>query len=131
MSKFVLLNNKIKDFWSLFSWEIGVDLGSSNTLINLKDRGVIVDEPTMIARLRKKRWTGLSAPRVKKTGPIAFGFKAKEMLNREPKQIEVVSPIKNGVISDFERFIKIAFSTFWDRFEHLRRWQYLRHFYSA
>jgi len=102
VSKFVFLKNKIKDFWSLFSWEIGVDLGSSNTLIYLKDRGVIVDEPTMIARLKKKRWTGLSAPRVKKSGPIAFGFKAKEMLNREPKQIEVVNPIKNGVISDFE-----------------------------
>lgn len=102
MTKFVLLKNKIKNFFSLFSWEIGVDLGSSNTLIYLKDRGVIIDEPTMIARQKKKRWTGLSAPKSKKSGPIAFGFKAKEMLNREPKQIEVVSPIKNGVISDLE-----------------------------
>lgn len=102
MIKFVVLKNKIKNFFSLFSWEIGVDLGSSNTLIYLKDRGVIVDEPTMIARQRKKRWTGLSAPRLKKSGPIAFGFKAKEMLNREPKPIEVVSPIKNGIISDLE-----------------------------
>ena len=102
MSKFVLLNNKFKKILSLLSWEIGVDLGSSNTLIYLKDRGVIVDEPTMIARQKRKRWTGLSAPRVKKSGPIAFGFKAKEMLNREPKQIEVVNPIKNGIISDFE-----------------------------
>ena len=102
MTKFVLLKNKIQNFISLFSWEIGVDLGSSNTLIYLKDRGVIIDEPTMIARQKKKRWTGLSAPKLKKSGPIAFGFKAKEMLNREPKQIEVVSPIKNGVISDLE-----------------------------
>ena len=93
---------KIRKFWDLFSWEIGVDLGSNNTLIYLKDRGVIVDEPTMVARPKKKRWTGLSAPKLKKTGPIAFGFKAKEMLNREPKQIEVVSPIKNGIISDLE-----------------------------
>ncbi len=96
------IKEKLDKFTSNFSWEIGVDLGSSNTLIYLKDRGVIMNEPTMIARLKKKRWTGLSAPRVKKSGPIAFGFKAKEMLNREPKQIEVVSPIKNGVISDFE-----------------------------
>lgn len=102
MTKFVLLKNKIRDFFSLFSWEIGVDLGSNNTLIYLKDRGVIIDEPTMLARLRKKRWTGLSAPKSKKSGPIAFGFKAKEMLNREPRQIEVISPIKNGVISDLE-----------------------------
>jgi rod shape-determining protein MreB and related proteins len=102
VNKFGLLRNKVKDFLDLFSWEIGVDLGSSNTLIYLKDRGVIIDEPTMIARQKKKRWTGLSAPKSKKSGPIAFGFKAKEMLNREPKQIEVVSPIKNGVISDLE-----------------------------
>lgn len=102
VTKFGILRNKIKDFWALLSWEIGVDLGSSNILIYLKDRGVIIDEPTMIARQKKKRWTGLSAPKSKKSGPIAFGFKAKEMLNREPKQIEVVSPIKNGVISDLE-----------------------------
>jgi rod shape-determining protein MreB len=93
---------KFDKFMANFSWEIGVDLGSSNILIYLKDRGVIVDEPTMLARQKKKRWTGLSAPRVKKNLPIAFGFKAKEMLSREPKQIEVVSPIKNGMISDFE-----------------------------
>ena len=102
MNKLVLIKKKIRDFGGLFSWEMGVDLGSNNTLIYLKDRGVVIDEPTMIARQKKKRWTGLSAPRLKKTGPIAFGFKAKEMLNREPKQIEVVSPIKNGIISDLE-----------------------------
>lgn len=102
MIKFINLKNKIENFLSLFSWEIGVDLGSNNTLIYLKDRGVIIDEPTMIARRKRKRWTGLSAPKIKDSGPIAFGFKAKEMLNREPKQIEVVSPIKNGIISDLE-----------------------------
>ena len=102
MTNFGLLKNKINNFFGLFSWEIGVDLGSNNTLIYLKDKGVIIEEPTMIARQKKKRWTGLSAPKSKKSGPIAFGFKAKEMLNREPKQIEVVSPIKNGVISDLE-----------------------------
>lgn len=96
------IKEKFNEIVASFSWEIGVDLGSSNTLIYLKDRGVIVDEPTMIARQKKKRWTGLSAPKTKQSGPIAFGFKAKEMLNREPKQVEVVSPIKNGVISDFE-----------------------------
>jgi len=102
VTNFGLLKNKINNFFGLFSWEIGVDLGSNNTLIYLKDKGVIIEEPTMIARQKKKRWTGLSAPKSKKSGPIAFGFKAKEMLNREPKQIEVVSPIKNGVISDLE-----------------------------
>ncbi len=102
MDKILLIKNRVRDFFSLLSWDIGVDLGSSNTLIFLKDRGVVIDEPTMVARIKKKRWTGLLAPKTKKGGIIAFGFKAKEMLNREPKQIEVISPIKNGLVSDVE-----------------------------
>jgi rod shape-determining protein MreB len=99
---FFKVKEKISDFVKLFSWDIGVDLGSNNTLIYLKDRGVIVDEPTMIARQKKKRWTGLSAPKTNNKRPIVFGFKAKSMWNREPRQIEVISPIKNGIISDLE-----------------------------
>ncbi len=102
MRVFKNIKSKINNFVDSLSWEIGVDLGSSNTLIYLKERGVVIDEPTMLARQRKRRWTGLSAPKVTSHGPIAFGFKAKSMLNREPKQIEVVSPIKNGIISDLE-----------------------------
>jgi len=100
--KFSNIKDKAKLLISSFSWDVGVDLGSSNTLVYLKDRGVVIDEPTMLVRPKKKRWTGLSAPKNNFRVPIAFGFKAKEMLNREPKQIEVVSPIKNGVISDLE-----------------------------
>lgn len=102
MIKFSNIKNKAKLLVSNFSWDVGVDLGSSNTLVFLKDRGVVIDEPTMLVRPKKKRWTGLSAPKNNYRTPIAFGFKAKEMLNREPNQIEVVSPIKNGVISDLE-----------------------------
>ncbi|MEI8068031.1 MAG: rod shape-determining protein [Candidatus Shapirobacteria bacterium] len=96
------LKSKLEKYIAPFSWDIGVDLGSSNILIYLKDKGVIVCEPTMIARQKKKKWTGLSAPKSNQGQPIAYGSKAKEMLNREPKQIEVISPIKNGVISDLE-----------------------------
>lgn len=96
------MRESLKNLISNFSWDIGVDLGSSNTLIYLKDRGVVIDEPTMIARQKKKRWTGLSAPKMNYKGPIAYGFRAKEMLNKEPKQIEVISPLKNGVVSDME-----------------------------
>lgn len=92
----------ISNIISNFCWDIGVDLGSSNTLIFLKDRGVVIDEPTMLARPKKKQWTGLSAPKVNYSHPIAFGLRAKEMLNREPRQLEVVSPIKNGMIFDLE-----------------------------
>ena len=96
------IKEKLDHLINGFSWDIGIDLGSSNTLIFLKDRGVVIDEPTMLVRQKKKRWTGLSAPKSSFKGPIAFGFKAKEMLNREPKQIEVISPIKNGIIADLE-----------------------------
>lgn len=96
------IKEKMVDFVGLLSWDIGIDLGTNNTLIYLKDRGIVIDEPTMIARQKKKRWTGLSAPKSKDLRPIAYGLKAKMMWNREPKQIEVVSPIKNGIISDLE-----------------------------
>lgn len=92
----------LKQLADKFRWEIGVDLGTSNTLVYLGDKGIIIDEPTMLARLKRKRWTGLGAPRTKLLPPLAYGFKAKEMLNREPRQIEVVAPLKNGVISDLE-----------------------------
>lgn len=97
-----LIKKRVAEVMSNFYWDIGVDLGTSNTLFYLRDRGVVIDEPTMLSRLKKKRWTGLSAPKWKETMPVAYGFKAKEMQNREPKQIEVVCPIKNGIISDLE-----------------------------
>lgn len=96
------IGEKIVSFGDLFSWNIGIDLGSNNTLIYLKDRGVVIDEPTMLARHKKKRWTGLSAPKVDIKRPVAYGFKAKSMWSREPRQIEVISPIKNGIITDLE-----------------------------
>lgn len=96
------VKNKASKLTANFYWDIGVDLGTSNTLVFLGDRGVVIDEPTMMARLKKKRWTGLSAPKWKGSVSIAFGVKAKEMVNREPKQIEVIDPIKNGIISDLE-----------------------------
>jgi rod shape-determining protein MreB len=99
---FSKIKERVVDFVKLFSWDIGVDLGSNNTLIYLRERGVVIDEPTMIARQKKKRWTGLSAPKSNDKRPIAFGSKAKSMWNREPRQIEVISPIKNGIISDLE-----------------------------
>jgi len=102
MGKGFFLKRKIDDWVSVLGWDVGVDLGSSNALIFLKDRGVVIDEPMMMARIKKKRWTGLSAPKVKYGEPIAYGFKAKEMLNREPKRIEVVQPIRKGIIVDLE-----------------------------
>jgi rod shape-determining protein MreB len=102
MKMMVGVKKRFREAVSNFYWDIGVDLGTSNTLFYLRDRGVVIDEPTMLSRLKKKRWTGLSAPKWKGSKTVAYGFKAKEMQNREPKQIEVVSPIRNGIISDLE-----------------------------
>jgi rod shape-determining protein MreB len=98
----------IKGLPSGMSWEVGVDLGSSNTLIYLKDRGIVIEESTTMARLKKKRWTGMSAPKVSLASPVAFGIKAKEMEYREPKQIEVINPIKNGIVADLEGAEKLV-----------------------
>ncbi|MCX6727050.1 MAG: rod shape-determining protein [Candidatus Shapirobacteria bacterium] len=94
--------NKLQNFIANFSWDIGIDLGTNNTLIYLKGKGVVLNEPTMLARVKRRRFSGLSAPKVKKTLSVAFGAKAKEMWNREPQQLEVISPIKNGIVSDME-----------------------------
>jgi len=67
-----------------------------------------VNEPTMVARPKRKKWSGLTAPRGKTWLPIAFGRKAKEMLSKEPKTIEVISPMKNGIISDLEAVESLA-----------------------
>lgn len=75
-----------------FFWEVGVDLGSSSVKIYVKGKGVVVDEPTMVARLKKKR-NGVQKL-------LIYGQKAKEMVNREPKQIEVVAPINRGTVAD-------------------------------
>jgi rod shape-determining protein MreB len=75
-----------------FYWEIGLDLGSSNIKIYAKGKGIVVDEPAMVVRLKKKK-NGVQKI-------LIYGQKAKEMVNREPKQIEVVAPISRGAVAD-------------------------------
>jgi len=76
-------------FFNLKGKDIGIDLGTANTLVLLKGKGVILKEPSVVAIDRK-------------SGSIlATGFEAKEMLGRTPEQIEAVRPLKDGVIADF------------------------------
>jgi len=100
VSIFNFLSKQAGAFASHFSVEAGVDFGTSNILIYVRNRGVVINDPTMIARIRKKKYTGLSAPKVKNLKPVAYGLRAKEMLDREPAQIEVVGPVKNGIVSE-------------------------------
>lgn len=72
------------------STDIGIDLGTANTLVYVKGRGVVLNEPTIVAIN-------------KKTGQlVGVGNEAKTMLGRTPSHIEVVRPLVDGVISDFE-----------------------------
>lgn len=80
----------IKKFYKLFSNDIGIDLGTANTLVYLKGHGIIINEPSVVAINQK---TG----RV-----VAIGTQAKQMLGRTPGHIVAVKPLVDGVISDFE-----------------------------
>mgnify|MGYP000275003908 FL=1 len=76
-------------FFTFGSKDIGIDLGTANILVTLKGKGVILQEPSVVAIDRK-------------TGNIlATGTEAKEMLGRTPEQIKAVRPLKDGVIADF------------------------------
>src|SRR3989344_3362743 len=73
-----------------FSKNVGIDLGTANSIIYLEGRGIIVNEPSMAAVNRR-------------TGRVlAVGEEAKKMLGRTPTHIDVIRPLTNGVISDFE-----------------------------
>ncbi|MBI4087992.1 rod shape-determining protein [Candidatus Kaiserbacteria bacterium] len=74
----------------LFSNDIGIDLGTANTLVYVKGRGIIINEPSIVAMNQK-------------TGQIvAVGAEAKDMVGRTPQHIVAVQPVVDGVISDFE-----------------------------
>ena len=75
---------------SLFSSDLAIDLGTANTLVFERNKGIVVNEPSIVA-LRKQSG-----------GVEAVGVEAKEMLGRTPEQITAVRPMKNGVIADFK-----------------------------
>ncbi|TQR19335.1 rod-share determining protein MreBH [Psychrobacillus vulpis] len=69
---------------------IGIDLGTANTLVYTKSKGLLINEPTVVAVDTKTKEI------------IAFGEKAKEMIGKTPPSIEVIRPLKDGVIADFD-----------------------------
>ena len=78
----------------LFSHDLAIDLGTANTLVYSKGKGVVCSEPSVVAV------TTDSASRTQRVR--AVGHAAKEMLGRTPGNIEAIRPIKDGVIADFE-----------------------------
>ncbi|MFT5368235.1 MAG: rod shape-determining protein MreB [Candidatus Latescibacterota bacterium] len=77
-------------FSSMLSNDIGIDLGTANTLVFVKGQGIVINEPSIVALEKQSR------------KPLAIGAKAKEMLGRENPNIEVVRPLRDGVIADFD-----------------------------
>ena len=76
--------------WGVFSHDIGIDLGTANTLVSVKGLGVVISEPSVVA-LNKK------------TGEIlAVGSEARRMVGRTPAHVVAIRPLRDGVISDFE-----------------------------
>lgn len=76
--------------FSLFSHDIGIDLGTANTLVYVKGKGIIIREPSVVARHKKTKEL------------LAVGSQAKRMLGRTPQTIEAVRPLRDGVIADFD-----------------------------
>ena len=94
--------------------DLAIDLGTANTLIFAKGRGVVLDEPSVVAIQNVQ---GPGGPQSRKT-VLAVGTEAKSMLGRSPQSIEAIRPMKDGVIADFniteemiKHFIKKTIST--------------------
>src|SRR5258705_4235802 len=77
-------------FKSLFSNDIGIDLGTANSLVYVRDRGIVLREPSVVA---------IEAGT---TNVLAVGNEAKRMLGRTPGNIVAIRPMKDVVIADFE-----------------------------
>ena len=75
--------------FSLKGKDIGIDLGTANTLVTLKGKGIVLNEPSVVAIDKKTEEI------------IATGYEAKEMLGRTPSEIDAIRPLKDGVIADF------------------------------
>src|SRR5437764_15336905 len=75
---------------SLFSNDIGIDLGTANSLVYVRDRGIVLREPSVVAI------------QAGTTNVLAVGDEAKRMLGRTPANIVAMRPMKDGVIADFE-----------------------------
>jgi len=76
--------------WSILSHDIGVDLGTANTVVHVKGMGVVIREPSVVARHLKTKEI------------LAIGTEAKKMTGKTPENIDVVRPLRDGVIADFD-----------------------------
>lgn len=82
--------NPLNWLLGFFSLDIGIDLGTANTLVNVRGKGIVINEPSWVAIDKRTRQ------------PLAIGAEAKEMVGRTPANIVAIRPLRDGVISEFE-----------------------------
>ncbi|HPA25766.1 MAG TPA: rod shape-determining protein [bacterium] len=79
-----------KKIFGKFSYDLGIDLGTANTLVYVKGKGIMVNEPSVVAVNNRNDQI------------VAIGEEAKKMIGKNPAHINVVRPLVNGIVSDFE-----------------------------
>ncbi len=95
-------------FSSIVGRDMAVDLGTANTLVYVRGRGIVLDEPSVVAISTKDG------------RPLAVGTEAKRMIGRTPGHIQAIRPLKDGVIADFEICEKML--RYFIQRVHQRRW---------
>ncbi len=80
----------INKIFAFFSHDVGIDLGTANTLVWVSGKGIVIREPSVVARHKKTKEI------------LAIGSSAKKMLGRAPATIETIRPLRHGVIADFD-----------------------------
>lgn len=76
--------------WRLATLDVGIDLGTANVVVHVRGKGVVIRQPSVVARHMKTKEI------------LAMGDEAKKMLGKNPANIEVVRPLRDGVIADFD-----------------------------
>ncbi|CAM3492798.1 rod shape-determining protein [Hydrogenibacillus schlegelii] len=94
----------------MFAQDVGIDLGTANVLVFVRGRGIVLDEPTVVAM------------NVETGEVLAVGAEARHMIGRTPAHIQAVRPLKDGVIADFETTEKLL-KYFLDKVGIRRFWQ--------
>ncbi len=82
--------NPLNWLLGLFSLDIGIDLGTANTLVNVRGKGIVINEPSWVAIEKKSKRT------------LAVGAEAKQMVGRTPANVVAIRPLRDGVISEFD-----------------------------
>ena len=95
-------------FTTLMGRDMAVDLGTANTVVYVRGRGIVLNEPSVVA------------VNVRDGRPLAVGAEAKRMIGRTPSHIQAIRPLKDGVISDFEICEKML--RYFIQKVHQRRW---------